>query len=310
MTTITAILGGEKELGQKVKKPTDFDALIKKGMPAGVIGHIKSEFRLPDEVIARIIGISPRTVARRRKTAAQATGEAVPAARERLSPVESDRIYRFARIVARAEEVFESKGRSPRVVERQTGRSRWRRAHRYAPDRRRHPGSGRASDSHRLRSHFLKKAWRIVRERRLADAFTGEGARLGGGRWNYPGTSVVYVSESLSLAILELFIHFTRKDMAITASLRAIPVEISEDVTIEEVLVGDLKPDWRSSPPPDSTRNLGAQWMKKGASAVLCVPSVIVPEECNLVINPAHADFGRLKIGKPQKFSLDGRMWK
>jgi len=67
-----------------------------------VIFHIKKEFNLPDEVIARIIGVSPRTVSRRRKTVK------IPA-KERLSPVESDRVYRFARIVALAEDIFEDK---------------------------------------------------------------------------------------------------------------------------------------------------------------------------------------------------------
>jgi len=102
MISVTAVLGGEKELGQKVKSRIDFDALIQKGIPLGVISHIKKEFNLPDEVIARIIGVSPRTVSRRRKTVK------IPA-KERLSPVESDRVYRFARIVALAEDVFEDK---------------------------------------------------------------------------------------------------------------------------------------------------------------------------------------------------------
>jgi putative toxin-antitoxin system antitoxin component (TIGR02293 family) len=102
MITVTDILGGEKELGQKVKSRIDFDALIKRGIPLGVISHIKREFNLPDEVIARIIGVSPRTVSRRRRTVK------IPA-KERLSPVESDRVYRFARIVAIAEDVFEDK---------------------------------------------------------------------------------------------------------------------------------------------------------------------------------------------------------
>jgi putative toxin-antitoxin system antitoxin component (TIGR02293 family) len=102
MTTVISILGGEKELGQKVRRPMDFDALIKTGMPSGVLSHIKETFNLPDEVIARITGVSLRTVARRRK-AQDATKI------ERLSPVESDRIYRFARIIALAEGVFDSK---------------------------------------------------------------------------------------------------------------------------------------------------------------------------------------------------------
>lgn len=121
MTDVAAVLGGEKELGQKVSRRMDFDALIKKGMPWSVVSHIKKAFHLPDEVIARIIGISPRTVARRRQTVKAPAKSAVAVsgksrkgkpgtvALESLSPVESDRVYRFARIVALAEDVFEDK---------------------------------------------------------------------------------------------------------------------------------------------------------------------------------------------------------
>lgn len=120
MTTVTTVLGGEKELGQKVKRRIDFDALIKKGIPWGVIAHIKSAFNLPDDVIASIIGVSPRTIARRRKTvnvpakpmdASRKSGKEKTSSvsAERLSPVESDRVYRFARIIALAEDVFEDR---------------------------------------------------------------------------------------------------------------------------------------------------------------------------------------------------------
>ena len=104
MTKAAAILGGKKELGQSVKSPMDFDALIRKGMPLGAMYHVKKQFKLSDEVLARIIGASLRTVARRRKAAQ----EPRVAAEERLSPVQSDRLYRFARIIALAEDVFES----------------------------------------------------------------------------------------------------------------------------------------------------------------------------------------------------------
>ncbi len=121
MTNVTAVLGGEKELGEKVLRRIDFDALIKKGLPWGVISYIKKAFNLPDEVIARIIGVSPRTIARRRQTVKaplkpvgaaagkSRKGRSTTAASERLSPVESDRVYRFARIIALAEDVFEDK---------------------------------------------------------------------------------------------------------------------------------------------------------------------------------------------------------
>lgn len=156
----------------------------------------------------------------------------------------------------------------------------------------------------------MTRAWRIVRKKRLPDAFTGDGARLGGGRWNHPGTSVVYVSESLSLAALELYVHFTRNDIKLSKSLFAIPVDIPDALKIAEVSIKDLGPDWRVSPPSDSTKNIGTDWALKGNSAILRVPSAVIPEEYNLMLNPKHADFKKIKIGKPQPFTLDKRMWK
>ncbi len=121
MTTVISVLGGEKELGQKVRRRIDFDSLIKKGIPWGVVSYIKKAFNLPDEVIAQIIGVSARTIARRRKivkvpaktkgavSGKSRRGKATPGISERLSPVESDRIYRFARVIAQAEDVFEDR---------------------------------------------------------------------------------------------------------------------------------------------------------------------------------------------------------
>ena len=149
-------------------------------------------------------------------------------------------------------------------------------------------------------------AWRLVKKKRAAAAFSGAGARIAGGRWNRPGTTVVYVSEALSLAVLELFVHL---DAASRARLKlvAIPVEIPESI-VEQVQ--DLPPDWRSEPPPESTMKLGTSWANRGRSTVLRVPSAIVPVEFNMVINPAQPGFEQVKIGKPMSFSLDPRMWK
>lgn len=104
MTRVVSILGGERELGKKIQKPIDFDPLIRKGMPQATLYHVKKTFDLSDETLASIIGVSLRTVARRRVVSQKLNK---PAAR--LSPVESDRLYRFARILALAEDVFESR---------------------------------------------------------------------------------------------------------------------------------------------------------------------------------------------------------
>lgn len=156
----------------------------------------------------------------------------------------------------------------------------------------------------------MTKAWRLIRKKRLPDAFTGEGARLGGGRWNHAGTPVVYVSGTLSLAALELFVHFTRKDMKLSKSLVAIPLEIPNSLKIVEVSIKALNSDWRVSPPSNSTRDIGTEWAQKGYSPILRVPSTVVPGEYNLVLNPKHSDFLKIKIGKPQPFTLEERMWK
>jgi putative toxin-antitoxin system antitoxin component (TIGR02293 family) len=100
--TETDVLGGVKVLGQKISNRLDFHALILKGMPVGVITHTKKEYDLSDEAIGRIIGVCGRTVSMRRK-------EAFLTPEKRLSLSESDRLYRFARIVSLAENVFQGK---------------------------------------------------------------------------------------------------------------------------------------------------------------------------------------------------------
>jgi putative toxin-antitoxin system antitoxin component (TIGR02293 family) len=102
MTTITAILGGEKQLGVKIREELDFDKLIRKGMPYAVIEYLKDKLKLADEEIAKIIGTSIRTLSRRRQHPGKKGTE-----EQRLSPVESDRLYRLAKIYALAERVLE-----------------------------------------------------------------------------------------------------------------------------------------------------------------------------------------------------------
>jgi len=155
----------------------------------------------------------------------------------------------------------------------------------------------------------LTSAWRIIRKKRLSEAFTGEGARLGGGRWNHAGTRVIYVSETLSLAALELFVHFTRRDIKLGKFLFAIPVNIPHALRIQDIDIKKLPSGWRSSPPSDFTKDIGTQWVHNNRTPVLRVPSALIPDEYNLVLNPLHAEFRRIKIGKPRHFTFDDRMW-
>lgn len=146
-----------------------------------------------------------------------------------------------------------------------------------------------------------------MKEKHRLTAFSGEGARKAGGRWNQQGTAVVYVSGSIALAALEAFVHLQRA----AARLRHVVfrVEIPDGVVID-LDAKTLPRNWREEPPPDSTKKIGTDWANSSASAVLRVPSVIAPAEHNFVLNPAHPDFKTLNISKPEPFSFDPRMWK
>ncbi len=148
------------------------------------------------------------------------------------------------------------------------------------------------------------RAWRIVKTRHVAGAFTGEGARLHGGRWNSPGVAVVYTSGSQALAALELLVHL---NPPVTFSLEVVPVEF-DAALVTRLDRAKLPADWRAEPAPASARALGDAWSRTGASAVLEVPSVIVPAESNYVLNPRHADFSQVRVGAGEAFVLDPRL--
>lgn len=151
----------------------------------------------------------------------------------------------------------------------------------------------------------MPRAWRIVKASRAASAFDGEGARLYGGRWNSPGTAAVYTAQSQSLAALELLVHLQSSQLLMAYS--SIPVDIEEGL-IETVDPVDLPPNWREYPPPPVLQHYGDRWAAERRSAVLQVPSVVIPGEMNTILNPRHADFGRLIIGVAKRFEFDPRL--
>ena len=90
----------------------------------------------------------------------------------------------------------------------------------------------------------------------------------------------------------------------------AIPIEIPDSVRIDRIALSSLPGDWRETPPVQSTQDIGEDWIKKKATAVLMVPSIIVPLECNLIINPSHSDFSKITVGRQCDFAYDPRLWK
>jgi RES domain-containing protein len=150
----------------------------------------------------------------------------------------------------------------------------------------------------------MPTGWRIVPENRADDAFVGEGARLFGGRWNSPGVALVYGSQHKSLAALEQLVHF---NPIRPNRFKVFSFQFSESL-IETVSPRNLPKDWRQEPPPPSAQRFGSIWARDLRSAILAIPSIIIPDELNYVLNPAHSDFKKIKIGKPDDFSFDARL--
>jgi RES domain-containing protein len=150
------------------------------------------------------------------------------------------------------------------------------------------------------------RVWRIA-SRAHAD-FDGEGARRYGSRWTPKGFPAVFTSATLSLAALECFVH-TDIDLE-QFDLVAIAVAIPDRVAVQTVEADDLPRDWRLYPAPPALALVGQRWLETARTAVLCIPSVVIPHERNFIVNPAHPDFAAMKTTRPEPFSFDPRMWK
>lgn len=148
-------------------------------------------------------------------------------------------------------------------------------------------------------------AWRLVRPKYGDSAFSGEGSRLFGGRWNSPGVRVVYVSSSLSLAALETLVHADRRRFE--REYVAFKLHIPEALVLE-LRDEDLPEDWRARAISEGARRVGDAWLAEQASVALSVPSVIVPEERNYLLNPEHPHFTELTIENPRPFRFDARL--
>ena len=148
-------------------------------------------------------------------------------------------------------------------------------------------------------------AWRIVKQKYTRAAFTGEGARRYGGRWNSKGVPVVYVAQSQSLAALEMLVHLDSAEL--------LEYYVTIPVTFEEHLVShvdssSLPKNWKVYPAPKRLQTIGDAWASARKSVVLRIPSVMVPSESNFLLNPAHPDFDKVTIGEPLRFRFDPRL--
>jgi RES domain-containing protein len=132
------------------------------------------------------------------------------------------------------------------------------------------------------------------------------GAYLYGGRWNSPGRAVIYAAASRALAALE-FLTGVERHTAL-GPLQMVAIEVPNG-KINSLKQDEIPKNWRTYPAGYSTKMLGDLWIQKAESLCLTVPSVIIPEEYNVLINPQHADFKNVKIVDSKSFEYDSRLF-
>ena len=149
------------------------------------------------------------------------------------------------------------------------------------------------------------RAFRIVKKRHALTAFSGDGARAYGGRWNLPGIPMVYAAQTRALAALESLAHFGGAERRM--DFVTFEIEIPDRLAIH-VAAAALPRDWRSEEPSPSTQGLGTDWQRSGRSAALVVPSVLVPQEFCVLLNPEHPDIDKIMVAYPEPFTFDARL--
>lgn len=152
------------------------------------------------------------------------------------------------------------------------------------------------------------RLWRVSGHRVL----DGQGASEQGGRWNRPGTAVVYAAATLALATLEFLVHLTRARMRTHAVAHLI--EVPEDVEARTIALGDLPDGWDLHPAPPALQDIGTSWVAARSTLLLSVPTAVlridralIPSERAYLINPAHSAFSRV-TARAETFWLDPRM--
>lgn len=149
-------------------------------------------------------------------------------------------------------------------------------------------------------------AFRLVKTRYADTAFSGEGARLYGGRWNSRGQRVSYAADSISLAALELLVHLRAEEILGAYTLFRVALEDSQIMTLAYEA---LPKEWQAEPAPRSAALIGDAWVAEAPSIALRVPSVIVHEEYNVLLNPNHPDYTRLTSQATSRpFQFDQRL--
>ncbi|MCC8376148.1 MULTISPECIES: RES family NAD+ phosphorylase [Photorhabdus] len=150
--------------------------------------------------------------------------------------------------------------------------------------------------------------YRLIRSKYVESAWSGTGAKLYGGRWHNIGRPAVYVTTSVSLAVLEVLVHVGDDELLTDFALLSIDIPENQ---IDILNIDTLPPDWNDPIPPVSTMEIGSEWLDVNDSIGLMVPSAIIPYENNVMLNPMAKDFQKyMSTIKRLDFGIDSRLAK
>lgn len=144
--------------------------------------------------------------------------------------------------------------------------------------------------------------WRISNHSSL----DGRGGLIADGRWHFQGTPVIYLAESPAGALLEILVHLELDITGLPAGYKLLKIDAPSDILPEKLNENEVPSRWREN--PSVTAELGTNWLKLRRAALLRVPSAIVPETFNVVLNPLHPDAAKLKILWHRNYPWDSRL--
>ena len=151
------------------------------------------------------------------------------------------------------------------------------------------------------------EVFRLVREK-FSDTLSGKGAALRGARWNSTGVELIYTASNRSLAMAEVAVHIDI--LTLSDDYQMVTIYIPDDISLKKLTLTDLPEDWNTFPNPPSTQIIGDKFVSENRYCVLMIPSVVTKGDYNLLINPHHTDFGRIKLIGIEKFPVDKRIFK
>jgi RES domain-containing protein len=151
------------------------------------------------------------------------------------------------------------------------------------------------------------EAFRLAREK-YAAALSGKGAALKGARWNSVGVEIIYTASNRSLAMAEVAVHLTLATLP--DDYLMLTIYLPDDVSMQKLTEADLPTDWNAFPHPNSTQIIGDKFIAENKFCVLQIPSAVTQGDFNLLINPYHPEFSRIKIIDRVKFPFDERIFK